>query len=264
MNFLKPIITEMFQLSDEQVKGDSEPSLTVSRGIALIGTADAVTTVLREDLERKKMQLVESQRLCMRMDKLVQDMAECISETSWNVVHEACSDFKRKDLDKNLGAKDLEADIRMRLEKFTESELSSVISGIFNQFFQYESEDVRMELNDIIRYYAPGQEIKNVRNEVSDISLDIQSISDICMKHTSGIVNKLLWAALGIFLFGVFSLIYQAIKFLIYKFKSEESRRKDICQELEKNESKIKNDIKSELVKKFMEDASLRQSSRIL
>lgn len=107
MNFLKPIIAEMFQLSDEQVKGDSEPSLTVSRGIALIGTADAVTTVLREDLERKKMQLVESQRLCMRMDKLVQDMAECISETSWNVVHEACSDFKRKDLDKNLGAKDL-------------------------------------------------------------------------------------------------------------------------------------------------------------
>lgn len=51
-------------------------------------------------------------------------------------------------------------------------------------------------------------------------------------------------------------MIYQAIKFLIYKFKSEESRRKDICQELEKNESKIKNDIKSELVKKFMEDAS--------
>ncbi|MCX4270584.1 MAG: hypothetical protein OSJ62_18315, partial [Lachnospiraceae bacterium] len=110
--------------------------------------------------------------------------------------------------------------------------------------------------NDIIRYYAPGQEIKNVRNEVSDISLDIQSISDICMKRISGIVGKLLWAALGLFLFGVFSLIYQAIKFLIYKFKSEESRRKDICQELEKNESKIKNDIKSELVKKFLEDAS--------
>ena len=256
MNFLKPIIAEMFQLSDEQVKGDSEPSLTVSRGIALIGTADAITSVLREDLERKKTQLIEPQRLRSRMDKLVQDMAGCISETSWNVVHEACSDFKRKDLDKNLGVKDLETDIRMRLEKFTESGLLSVISGVFNQFFQCESEDVRMELNDIIRYYAPGQEIKNVRNEVSDISLDIQSISDICMKRISGIVSKLLWAALGLFLFGVFSLIYQAIKFLIYKFKSEESRRKDICQELEKNESKIKSDIKSELVKTFLEDAS--------
>ena len=43
---------------------------------------------------------------------------------------------------------------------------------------------------------------------------------------------------------------------MIYKFKSEESRRKDICQELEKNESKIKSDIKSELVKTFLEDAS--------
>lgn len=183
-------------------------------------------------------------------------MAGCISETSWNVVHEACSDFKRKDLDKKLGVKDLETDIRLKLEKFTESGLPSIISGVFNQFFQYESENVRNELNDIIRNYAPGREIKNVHNEVLDISLDIQSISDICMKRISGIVGKLLWAALGIFLFGVFSLIYQAIKFLIYKFKSEESRRKDICQELEKNESKIKNDIKSELVKKFMEDAS--------
>lgn len=256
MNFLKPIIAEMFQLSEEQVKGGSEPSLTVSRGIALIGTADAITSVLREDLERKKTQLIEPQRLRSRMDKLVQDMAGCISETAWYVVHEACLDFKRKDLDKKLGVKDLEADIRLKLEKFTESGLPSVISGVFNQFFQYESENVRNELNDIIRNYAPGREIKNVHNEVLDISLDIQSISDICMKHTSGIVSKLLWAALGIFLFGVFSLIYQAIKFLIYKFKSEESRRKDICQELEKNESKIKTDIKLELVKKFSEDAS--------
>lgn len=257
MNFLKPIIEEMFQLSDEQVRGGgSEPSLTVSRGIALIGTADAMTAALREDLESKKKLLIEPQRLQSRMDKLIQDMAGCISETSWYVVHEACSDFKSKDLDKKLDVKDLEDDIRSKMEKFTTSGLPTVISGVFNQFFQYESEDVRIELNGIIRNYAPGREIKNVHNEVSDISFDMQNISEICMKHTSGIVSQLLWAALGIVLFGVFSLIYQAIKFLIYKFQSEESRRKSICQEIEKNESKIKTDIKLELVKKLWEDAS--------
>ena len=107
-------------------------------------------------------------------------------------------------------------------------------------------ENVRKELNKIICKYAPGQEIKNVHNAVSNISLDTQNISDICMKHTSGIISKMLWAALGIFLFGIFSIIYQTIKYLIYRFKSEESRRKDICHELEKNESKIKAGIKTE------------------
>ena len=48
----------------------------------------------------------------------------------------------------------------------------------------------------------------------------------------------------------------QTIKYLIYRFKSEESRRKDICHELEKNESKIKAGIKTELVKQFSQDAS--------
>ena len=257
MNFLKPLVAEMFQLSDEQVKsGGADSSLVVSRGIALLGTVDAIVDVLRKDLEKEKMKLVEPQRLRESMDILIENMAGVISETSWSVVHEACLDFKRKDLDKKLGVKDLEGDIRSKLEKFSESGVLSVISGVFNQFFQREGENVRKELNKIICKYAPGQEIKNVHNAVSNISLDTQNISDICMKHTSGIISKMLWAALGIFLFGIFSIIYQTIKYLIYRFKSEESRRKDICHELEKNESKIKAGIKTELVKQFSQDAS--------
>lgn len=44
-------------------------------------------------------------------------------------------DFKRKDLDKKLGVKDLEGDIRSKLEKFSESGVLSVISGVFNPVF---------------------------------------------------------------------------------------------------------------------------------
>ena len=75
MNFLKPLVAEMFQLSDEQVKsGGADSSLVVSRGIALLGTVDAIVDVLRKDLEKEKMKLVEPQRLRESMDILIENM----------------------------------------------------------------------------------------------------------------------------------------------------------------------------------------------
>lgn len=63
--------------------------MVVSRGIALLGTVDAIVDVLRKDLEKEKMKLVEPQRLRESMDILIENMAGVISETSWSVVHEA-------------------------------------------------------------------------------------------------------------------------------------------------------------------------------
>ena len=61
--------------------------MVVSRGIALLGTVDAIVDVLRKDLEKEKMKLVEPQRLRESMDILIENMAGGISEASWRVVH---------------------------------------------------------------------------------------------------------------------------------------------------------------------------------
>ena len=55
MSFIIPLITEVFNLSESQVKIDGDnPSLTISRGIASLGVADAATDVLVSELERNR------------------------------------------------------------------------------------------------------------------------------------------------------------------------------------------------------------------
>ena len=47
MNFIRPMIAETLSLPIDKVKIDNDnPSLTISRGIALLGATDAITSVL--------------------------------------------------------------------------------------------------------------------------------------------------------------------------------------------------------------------------
>lgn len=54
MNFIRPLIAETFNLPLDKVKIDNDnPSLTISRGIALLGATDAITSVLISELRKK-------------------------------------------------------------------------------------------------------------------------------------------------------------------------------------------------------------------
>ena len=253
MNFIIPSIMEVFNLSENQVKIDGDnPSLTISRGIASLGVADAATDVLVSELEKKIPTFVNTSKL---MNKLVAELSEKISDSSWKAVESACTSFKATQLDKSLEMKDLEKVIRKYMEKYKEYELPRVISKVFNGFLKNESENVRMELNKIIGYYAPGREIKAVSvgglSDSSFINRELnkmaEDIAEICAKNTTGTISKVLWAALGVFLWGVFAVLYYAIKGVINFFRSEKSKREDLCKKIEEKKFEIKTNVLVEL-----------------
>ena len=257
MSFIIPLITEVFNLSESQVKIDGDnPSLTISRGIASLGVADAATDVLVSELERKIPSLVNTSEL---QKKLISVLAEEISDSSWKVVESACLSFKTSQLNKSLEMKDLENKIRLYMDLYKENDLPRIISKVFNKFLKVESDNVRIELNKIISYYAPGREIKSVAmNHISgssaindELNKMAENIAEICAKNTTSTISKVLWAALGIFLWGVFAVLYYAIKGVINYFRSEESKRKDLCKKIEEKEFEIKVNVSMELEKQL-------------
>ena len=257
MNFIIPLITEVFNLSETQVKIDGDnPSLTISRGIASLGVADAVTDVLVAELEKKKPSVVNTSEL---QKKLIAELSEEISDSSWKAVESACLSFKTSQLEKSLEMKDLESKIRFYMDLYKEHELPRIISNVFNKFLKEESDNVRIELNKIISYYAPGREIKSVSmNQISgssainnELNKMAENIAEICAKNTTSTIGKVLWAALGVFLWGVFAVLYYAIKGVINYFRSEESKRKDLCKKIEEKKFEIKTNVSMELEKQL-------------
>ena len=257
MNFIIPLITEVFSLSETQVKIDNDnPSLTISRGIASLGVADAVTDVLVKELEKRIPTLINTSEL---QGPLVLRLAENISESSWKAVSYACNNFKKVRLNESLDMKDLENMIKQYLDAYKEHELPFIISTTFSKYLREKSDDIRTELNKIISYYAPGREIKSVGmgklSTGSAISGELNkmadSIAEICAKNTTSTISKVLWAALGVFLWGVFAVAYYVVKGIIGWCTSEENKRKDLCKKIEKKETEIRANVLTELFDKL-------------
>lgn len=257
MNFIIPLITEVFNLPESQVKIDGDnPSLTISRGIASLGAADAATDVLVSELEKKIPSLVNTSDL---QGPLILKLAETVSESSWKAVADACNNFKKVNLDKSMDMKDLENMIKRYLEAYKVCQLPNIISTTFSKYLRETSENIRIELNKIISYYAPGREIRSVGmgylSTGSAIGQELNkmadSIAEICAKNTTSTISKVLWAALGVFLWGVFAVLYYAVKGVINYFRSEESKRKDLCKKIEEKEEEIKRNVLEELFDKL-------------
>ena len=155
--------------------------------------------------------------------------------------------------------KDLENMIKQYLDAYKEHELPHVISTTFSKYLRETSENIRIELNKIISYYAPGREIRSVGmgnfSTGSAIGQELNkmadSIAEICAKNTTSTISKVLWAALGVFLWGVFAVLYYAVKGVINYFRSEESKRKDLCKKIEEKEEEIKRNVLEELFDKL-------------
>lgn len=261
MNFIIPLITEVFNLPENQVKIDGDnPSLTISRGIASLGVADAATDVLVSELEKKIPSLVNTSDL---QGPLILKLAETVSESSWKAVADACNNFKKVRLNQSMDMKDLENMIKQYLDSYKEHELPHVISITFSKYLRDTSENIRVELNKIISYYAPGREIRSVGmgnlSTGSAIGQELNKMADniaeICAKNTTSTVSKVLWAALGVFLWGVFAVLYYAVKGVINYFRSEESKRKDLCKKIEEKEEEIKRNVLEELFDKLSNNA---------
>ena len=126
MNFIRPIVAEAFSLPLEKIKTDNDnPSLTISRGIALLGTTDAVTTVLVEELKRELPKFINVET---KIDGLAEKMANDITNRAWLTVEDTCNRWIRNG--NGTDADELKAWLKKDVEYFKNHSVSTIVNDI--------------------------------------------------------------------------------------------------------------------------------------
>lgn len=264
MNFISPLISEHLRLSLDEVKIDNDnPSLTISRGIALLGTTDAITSVLVSELEKEIPSLVEKENV---FSGFVEKLSVEISNQAWTVVWKTCHKWisSSKTTDEN----ELKKELKKNLDDFQKNEVSVVTNQVLQKFLTEKSEDIRVQLNNIISRYAPGREMSSIKVEALEGDTDAikkcldsmkLTIAKICDSITN-VVKDVLLAAIGLFLFGIFAAGYYLIKAIFNGVSSDtEKRRKKANKILDKKDD-IVSGVKQKLSSELNNNQSLKKT----
>lgn len=259
MNFIRPLISNAFNLPIEKVKIDNDnPSLTISRGIALLGATDAITSILVKELREKLPSMVNNDKM---LSLLRSSLAANITSEAWAVVDRSCSWWVKhgKTTDEN----ELKESIQKDLKFFQNNTVSSVVNRTLQAFLSESTEDIRKHMNEIISRYAPGREIsatgsvhigdiKAINDSLSDMSSTISQICD----SISNVLADILWAALGIFLWGVLCAPWYIYKY----FRSDESKRKDKADDILSKKSEVTTKIRLKINTELQSNTAFKQS----
>lgn len=258
MNFIHPMIVEALNLPADKVKYDKDnPSLTVSRGIALLGTADAVTYVLVEKLKESIPEFLTDKKL---FKPLVEKLSSNISKAAWNVVESSCNNWIK--YGKTTDCDELKKMVEEELKSFQRNKLNGVVNSTIQTFIKDESEKIRKEMNKIISRYAPGQEItltgnvsignqQAIADSLRDMTTAINSIS----RSMGDIIAEILWKALAVFLWGVFAISYYIIKAI---FTSDESKRKDKANNILEKKIEITSQVGDSICSNLQSNATFK------
>ena len=250
MNFIRPIIAEVFSLPIEKIKTDNDnPSLTISRGIALLGTTDAVTTVLVEDLNRELPLFISMKT---KTDNLIEKIADDITSKAWSTVKDTCDRWIRSG--NGTDTDELKEWLKNDIEYFKNYGVSPVINNDIQDYLKQGSDDIRRKMNEIIRRYSPGREIKLTGtvdighvSAISDSLGDFSSAISQIVDSITNVVADALWIALGFFLWGWFAAPYYVYKILRNLFREDDDIRRDKVEKLLEKEEEICSDVKSKI-----------------
>ena len=253
MNFIRPIISEVLGLPIDKVKIDNDnPSLTISRGIALLGVTDAITSILVSELRAELPSLVNNNQM---FTKLCNTLSESITNSAWGEVSLACTYWVNNG--KTTDVDELKEIVKSRLEDFQKSNTSKVVDDALNSFMKDSMKDIRTKMNDIIKRYAPDREISTIDNihignvqTINDSLAGMSStIAHIC-DSISDILSDILWAALGIFLWVWLCAPY---------YRSDESKRQGKVDDIMGKKRKVISDIKKKIFTELSLNASFKQ-----
>lgn len=263
MNFIRPLIAEVMGLPIDKVKIDGDnPSLTISRGIALLGATDAMTAQLVSQLKADMPYLLDSEKM---FSDLVAKLSDNLTNAAWDQVKSTCEcwvwDGNGRDEDQ------LKTWLKRDLEQFQETNLREVIEDTVREFILSYGEVIRQRTNEIISRYAPGREISMTNNigsvDMSSINKSLEymsgTISDICNSITNTLA-KVLWAALGAFLFGLFAVGYYIVKGIYNLLRDDRDIREDKADKLLKKKNKVISDVKNKLNTDLLQDRQFKDS----
>ena len=245
MNFIRPMVAEVFGLSESKVKIDEDnPSLTISRGIAMLGATDATSFVMSSELKKEMSNYAKDPKL---ITDLTNRISVDISKASWNTISDACE--KWVDNGTSTEAKEeLKKYITREMDMF-KLKVPNIMASTTVTFLQDGLDDINRKMNEIIRQYDPSKEISFIgqvqinKDGVSNAVTQISNVIDEITKETSNLVWRIVGDVIVTFFFGLIGLIIKYLIVIIFggAMSDKEKRRKIIDKILEKeDETKLK------------------------
>lgn len=193
MNFIIQTITESLEIDSEDIKIDGDnPSLTISRGIAMLGTMDATTYNLREELKKSISSYFKDNNL---MEKLIEKITNKISDCTWIEIEHACDYWVNYGSTTELN--ELQRIVDSRINSF-QLRIPTILNELLTEFLTEGTVDIRKRMNKIISQYEPGMEITYSKSiELSEASQLAKGLVDnpkvIDLETYSFIIGKIVY-----------------------------------------------------------------------
>lgn len=263
MNFIIPLIAEAYNMPVDKVKIDSDnPSLTISRGIAMLGAADAITAILVEKLNQEKPSLIKS---AIKNDNFINTLSYQLSTEAWKNVEDTCHNWEKNG--KTTDMDELKQWLETAIKDFQTKKVPTVIKDVLKGSLQDTSSQIRKKMNEIISNYAPGQEIKKTAtlelDELGDVNDSLrgmsESIDEIC-DSIYHIVGDILWMVFAAVMFGIFAIPYYIAKYLIMGARSDESKRKDKTKRILKKKDDLIGEMQLKILVQLSGNAQFEEA----
>lgn len=231
MGFIKDIVSEAWHLPEEEIKGDTNPSLSVSRGIAETGRAQARTYEMISKLKKEKDRILGEQLV------ISNDVIRSLSD---NIVAELIGNLKSginwfQWSNRDLSFYDLEADLKSRL--CNNLNIGERFSALFNSKIKQELATIEKRVQEIVSNYTSFRKI-GLKNDfsisftqstysvgsdmIASINKTVEEIIDTILFEWIDLIGYILLVP-----WNIVKLPYEAGKF-IYEtfFESDEHRMK--------------------------------------
>lgn len=164
MDFVQQIARDVFKYEDEFYK-ETNPSLTISNGIALAGRADLRTFSMEQALLASD--VIKNTDFATNV---IEKTSSKISDIAIEKISDCYSSFASKSYDDNLGS--LEKDVKDRIDSIY---ASSYLTSAYNETLrEVANGKIIPTINNIVKDYFPDFAIEGIKSS-SSFSLSVNS-----------------------------------------------------------------------------------------
>lgn len=230
MDFIKDLVCRHWGVTMEQIHRDTDPSLTISQGVAEVARIDLRSEGADKDIATAIETIERDNNI---FDDFANLYADYITQRVEETVSEALADFSSSSNDRSVS--DLQRTLKSNIQVAVSSPTDA--ADYLQNAIDTETADVRRKVDEVVQLYSrQGAEVAIPQIKVADISVGNVSIDGIIRQVTDQIAaNTTSWlevggigaaAFLGAFLLGPLAGI--AAAFLAGSFgKSEEEKKRE-------------------------------------
>ena len=282
MDFIDGLVCKCWGVTSEQIYHDTDPSLTISQGVAEVARMDLKTEGMDKSLDESINALMNSEQI---YDTFISDFGYEL----WDKVTDKIADIVNYfgEAEENFSINDLQYALAQGISE-TINEVSPQAPDFIQQSIETNLKDIQEKVNNIIRHYSQQGVNTNVSYnvtipQISEINLDgvMEGISQRITEESSGwgevIAAAGVGGVIGLLIAGgplawIFGGLYILWEILGHEPTEEEKKvkamekelniedRKKVCKELANKWEDIQEQVKQSVFSSLISDDTIEQA----